>query len=119
MRTPHADEIYKIATGEVFAAAKRAGRFDGMPIDHRDGFIHFSDGAQLRETLKLYFRGATDLVLLAVGAADLGADLRWEASRGGALFPHLYAPLALEAIRWTAPIAVDADGHCDLPDRVE
>ncbi len=119
MNAPHAAEIYKIASAEVFAEAQRAGRFDGMPIDAQDGFMHFSDGAQLRETLKLHFRGQRDLVLLAVRAADLGQNLRWEPSRGGALFPHLYAPLALTAILWSAPIAVAADGHCDLPAAVK
>ena len=83
-----------------------------------DGFVHFSTAGQLAETLRRHFAGQGDLVLLAVPADALGPGLRWEPSRGGDLFPHLYAPLPLSAIVWSAPIAADADGGCTLPEAV-
>jgi uncharacterized protein (DUF952 family) len=110
--------VYKIATATGFAPAARTGQFAGMPIDVRDGFIHLSTAAQLPETLRLHFAGQDGLLLIAVRTADVAANLRWEPSRGGALFPHLYAPLAMSAVAWTAPIAVDADGRCLLPEGV-
>jgi uncharacterized protein (DUF952 family) len=110
--------IYKITTEAVYEPARGTGVFAGMPIDTKDGFIHFSTAGQLAETLRLHFAGQNDLVLLAVRTADLGDDLKWESSRGGALFPHLYAPLPLSAVAWEAPIAVAADGSCDLPEAV-
>lgn len=116
---PSPELIYKIATAAAFEAARLSGRFAGMPIDQRDGYLHFSTAAQLAETLRLHFRGAADLVLLAVRTADLGENLVWEPSRGGQLFPHLYGgPLPLAAIAWEAPLSVDAEGHCKLPEAV-
>jgi uncharacterized protein (DUF952 family) len=85
--------VYKILTRAEWSAALEAGVFLGSPIDLKDGFIHFSTGDQWRETLEKHFAGQTDLVLVAVEAEALGADLKWEVSRGGALFPHLYAHL--------------------------
>lgn len=117
MSTP--EFVYKIATEVAFAPARAAAGFVGMPIDTRDGYIHFSTAAQLAETLRLHFAGQTDLVLLAVRTTDLGASLVWEPSRGGQLFPHLYGgPLALATIAWEAPLSVAADGSCTLPERV-
>lgn len=111
--------IYKIATETAFAPARGQLAFAGMPIDAKDGYIHFSSAEQLRETLRLHFAGQGELVLLAVRSADLGDNLVWEASRGGALFPHLYGePLPTSAIAWEAPISVAADGSCDLPEAV-
>lgn len=108
--------IYKITTANAFAPARHAGTFMGMPIDLRDGYMHFSTAAQLPETLRLHFAGQGDLLLLAVRVADLGADLVWEPSRGGQLFPHLYGgPLKLADVVWQAPISVAADGSCPLP----
>lgn len=117
MSTP--DLIYKIATETAYAPARGATSFAGMPIDAADGYMHFSTAAQLAETLRLHFAGQGDLVLLGVRAADLGDDLVWEASRGGALFPHLYGgPLPSGAIAWEAPLSVAADGSCTLPEAV-
>ena len=117
MSTP--ELIYKIATEAVYAPARVAGAFAGMPIDAADGYMHFSTAAQLSETLRLHFVGQSGLVLLAVRTADLGSGLVWEASRGGALFPHLYGgPLAAQAIAWEAPLSVAADGSCELPEAV-
>tara|TARA_R110002020_G_scaffold15278_9_gene54596 strand:+ start:645 stop:1001 length:357 start_codon:yes stop_codon:yes gene_type:complete len=111
--------VYKIATEAAYAPARGTPSFAGMPIDARDGYIHFSSADQLAETLRLHFAGQSGLVLLAVRTADLGEALVWEASRGGALFPHLYgAPLPIAAIAWEAPLSVSADGSCDLPEAV-
>ncbi len=85
--------IFKILPRSEWAAAEAQGRFAGSGIDLADGFIHFSSADQKDETLRLHFAGRTDLVLVAVEAEALGDPLKWEASRGGALFPHLYGPL--------------------------
>ena len=111
--------VYKIATEAAYASARGKPGFDGMPIDAKDGYIHFSTADQLSETLRLHFAGQGGLVLLAVRSADLGQALVWEASRGGALFPHLYGgPLPAASIAWEAPLSVAADGSCVLPEAV-
>ena len=117
---PHSpDLIYKIATSASYAQARETGHYAGMPIDAADGYMHFSTAAQLSETLRLHFKGETDLVLLAVRTADLDENLVWEPSRGGQLFPHLYAgPLNLTCVAWEASIGVDANGNCTLPEAV-
>ena len=102
--------IYKIHDGASWALAEAAGLFTGAAIDHADGYIHFSTGGQARETAAKHFAGQQGLVLAAVDVAALGADLRWEPSRGGALFPHLYAPLPMSAVRWVAPLPLGPDG---------
>jgi uncharacterized protein (DUF952 family) len=113
------DLIYKIATSASFAPARLSGHYAGMPIDAADGYMHFSTGGQLAETLRLHFKGQPDLVLLAIKAEELGNDLVWEPSRGGQLFPHLYGgPLDLSHVAWEEAISVDADGHCTLPEAV-
>ena len=85
--------IYKILPRAEWEAACAAGAFTGSGVDLKDGFIHFSAADQWRETLEKHFAGQTDLVLVAVEADALGPALKWEVSRGGALFPHLYGPL--------------------------
>lgn len=118
--SPIPEFIYKIATASAYAPARLSGQFDGMPIDARDGYMHFSTAFQLAETLRLHFAGQSDLVLLAVRTDDLGERLVWEPSRGGELFPHLYGgPLALASVVWEAPISVAADGSCTLPGDVK
>ncbi len=112
------EPIYKICPSALWREAERAGRFDGAPVDVRDGFIHFSTAAQLRETAALHFKGERDLVLVAVNAGALGEALRFEPSRGGALFPHLYASLPLSAVISVTPLELQADGHAfpaDIP----
>jgi uncharacterized protein (DUF952 family) len=116
MRNP--EFIYKIATREVAGHAHATGTFTGMPIDERDGYLHFSTAAQLPETLRLHFAGQGDFVLFAVRAADMGAMLRWEPSRGAELFPHVYGTLAISAVVYEAAIAVGSDGACALPEWV-
>lgn len=110
--------IYKIATEDVLEASKRAGDFVGMPIDLKDGYVHFSTAAQLAETLRLHFAGQADLVVFAVPTNGLG-DLRWEQSRGGQSFPHLYGALPMAAMTQSAIISVAADGAVALPDWVK
>jgi uncharacterized protein (DUF952 family) len=102
--------IYKIHPGADWTLAEKSGLFEGAAVDLADGFIHFSTGAQVRETAARHFAGQACLVLVAVEAEALGPALRWELSRGGALFPHLYGPLQLAAVRWVAPIALGPDG---------
>ncbi len=89
--------IYKIATRAQWQAAEASGTFTGAPVDVADGYIHFSTAAQLPDTLAKHFAGQRDLLLIAVEADALGPALRWEVSRGGDHFPHLYAPLPVSA----------------------
>ena len=103
--------IYKISPAELWREAERSGEFAGAPVDHADGFIHFSTAAQVRETAARHFAGQTDLVLVAVDAQALGPALRYEPSRGGALFPHLYGTLPLSAVRWVKPLPPGPEGH--------
>jgi uncharacterized protein (DUF952 family) len=87
------DLIYKIVPESLWRAACRTGSFNGAAVDIQDGFIHFSTAAQVRETAQRHFAGQSDLLLVSFDAGAFGANLKWEPSRGGALFPHLYAPL--------------------------
>ena len=102
--------IYKIAPAALWREAEAAGVFLGAPVDLADGFIHFSSADQARETAARHFAGQADLVLVAVEEAALGPALRWEPSRGGALFPHLYGPLALSAVSAVEPLPLGQDG---------
>jgi uncharacterized protein (DUF952 family) len=113
--TAMAATIYKISPEAPWRAAEAAGRFTGAPVDLKDGYIHFSTAAQAKETAAKHFAGMADLVLVAVDAGKLGADLRWEVSRGGALFPHLYAELPMSAVLWVKPLPLGADGAHVFP----
>lgn len=90
--------IYKLLSAAEWAAAEAEGQYGGSADDHRDGFIHLSGRDQVVETAARHFAGQAGLVLLVVDPDRLGDDLRWEPSRGGALFPHLYAPLPAHAV---------------------
>ena len=103
--------IFKIAGAAEWRAAEAAGVFTGAAVDRADGYIHFSTAAQVAETAAKWFAGRDDLVLAAIDAEALGTDLRWEPSRGGALFPHLYASLPFSAVRWTRALPLGADGR--------
>ena len=96
--------IYKILPRAEWEAAAARGLFEGSGIDLKDGYIHFSTAEQAAETLRLHFAGRTGLVMVAVEADALGADLKWEPSRGGQLFPHLYAPLPTARAAAVEPI---------------
>lgn len=108
--------VYKIAPRMLWEAAEATGVFAGASIDFEDGFIHLSSGAQVKETARLYFAGQTDLLLIAVDTAAVGDALKWEASRGGDLFPHLYAPLEFSAVEFVVPLPLGPDGAHQFPD---
>lgn len=107
--------IYKIAPEAMWREAEKNGTFTGAPIDIADGFIHFSTGSQVRETAARHFAGQTDLLLIAIDQAKLGDALKYEVSRGGALFPHLYTPLDLDAVVSVLPLPLGADGSHRFP----
>ena len=109
------DLVFKLVDHASWQAAAAAGVFAGSAVDWRDGFIHFSTAAQLRETAGRHFAGQADLLVVAVDATALGDALRWEPSRGGDLFPHLYGPLPLSAVRRVSPIGLDDAGRHLFP----
>ena len=113
-----ANPVYKILTEAAFSEAMGKGHFLGSADDRRDGFIHLSAADQLEGTLVKHFARQDGLMLLALDPARLGPHLKWEASRGGALFPHLYAPLDLSALIWAEPLELGADGVHRLPEGV-
>lgn len=102
--------VYKIMTATEWQDFQKIGRYAGSADDLRDGFIHLSDRAQVAETARKHFAGKVGLVLLAVAVDRLGSALRYEPSRGGMLFPHLYAELAVEAVVWNRPVTTNAEG---------
>ena len=108
--------IYKILTAAEWAAAQAAGRFDGSAVDLNDGYIHFSTAAQAQETARRHFHGVEDLVVLAIEAEALGAALKWEPSRGGDLFPHLYGPLDPTLVTAVTKAPLGEDGVPQLGD---
>jgi uncharacterized protein (DUF952 family) len=110
--------IYKILPAREWEDAKAAGRFAGSAVDLADGFIHFSSGHQAAETARRYFRGQADLMVLVVEADTLGPALRWEISRGGEPFPHLYRPLACGEVTEARAAPLGDDGAPDLSDIV-
>jgi len=103
--------IYKIFRRPEWMNLLEAGQTTGAPIDVQDGYVHFSTAAQVAETAAKYFTFESDLVLLALDSTRLGPDLRWEPSRGGALFPHLYRSLRLDDILWDKSLPLGATGH--------
>jgi uncharacterized protein (DUF952 family) len=103
--------IYKICPEPLWRRAEAAGVFTGAPVDLADGFIHFSTAAQVVETARRHFAGQGDLLLIGIDGGKLGPALKFEASRGGDLFPHLYAPLGMDAVRWVRPLPIGKDGH--------
>jgi uncharacterized protein (DUF952 family) len=108
--------IYKICDAGLWAKAERAGVFHGAPIDLADGYIHFSTAGQVAETAAKHFAGQPNLVLAAVDAEALRGELKWEPAREGALFPHLYGPLPMSAVRWVRPLPLGRDSRHVLPD---
>ena len=108
--------IYKICPRALWSAAEAVGVFAGAPVDIADGYIHFSTAAQAQATAARHFAGQHELLLIAVEAAALGTALCWEPSRGGDMFPHLYAPLPLAAVRGVEPLPLGADGRHIFPE---
>lgn len=111
--------IYKLVPTAAWRQAELLGRFTGSPVDLADGFIHLSTAVQVRETAAKHFAGEGDLLLVAVAAADVESQLRWEPSRGGALFPHVYGDLLLSAVRMVTPLPLGADGRHVFPDSLD
>lgn len=108
--------IYKITTRVQWAAAEQTGYFTGAPVDLQDGYIHFSTADTVTETATKHFSGQNDLLLVAVDASALGDALRYEISRGGKAFPHLYANLQLTAVRWVKDLPLNSDGKHQFPE---
>lgn len=108
--------IYKICPEPLWREAEKAGIFKGAPIDIIDGYLHFSTAHQVKETAARHFAGQHDLLLIAIDVERLGGDLRYEPSRGGDLFPHLYAQLPLSAVLWVKPLPLGKDGQHVFPD---
>lgn len=107
--------IYKLFRAAEWTAAQAESRFTGSPVDIKDGFIHFSTAAQAAETAARHFAGEEGLVLAEVDPARLSPLLKWEPSRGGALFPHLYDALPLSAVVRTWVLSVGPDGRHAFP----
>jgi uncharacterized protein (DUF952 family) len=107
--------VYKICPSALWREAEREGVFHGSPVDRKDGFIHFSSAEQAAETTTKHFAGERDLVLLRVDVTKLGDKLKWEPSRGGALFPHLYGDLDLKAVMQVDPLPLGPDGRHRFP----
>lgn len=106
---------YKILTAPQMAELLAKGRFAGAPIDLADGYVHLSTARQVRETLDKHFAGQADLHIASVDLAILGEAVKWEISRGGALFPHVYADLPLAAVLAHGPVEFDGAGNLILP----
>lgn len=108
--------VIKIMSAAEWSHAAATGVYEGSADDKRDGFIHFSAPAQVRGTAAKYFANRDDLMLVSIDARKLGEALRWEESRGGQLFPHLYAPLTLTAVVKSEPLKRKSDGSYEFPD---
>jgi len=106
---------YKVLTASELAVLESSGRFDGAPVDLADGFIHLSTATQLGETIAKHFAGQTDIQIAAIDLAALGGAVKWEPSRGGQLFPHVYAPITLDVVIAYSPLAHEPDGSIRLP----
>ncbi|KIC08163.1 hypothetical protein RA19_19465 [Leisingera sp. ANG-M1] len=103
--------IYKIFRADEWAALQAAGETQGAPVDVADGFVHFSTATQAAETAAKHFAGAEGLTLLACDAGAMGEDLKWEVSRGGAEFPHLYRNIRLSDVVWSKPLPLVGGAH--------
>ncbi len=108
--------IFKIVPKAMWQTAEAAGVFKGAPVDLADGYIHFSTADQARETAAKHFKGQDDLLLAAFESELFGETLKWEPSRGGALFPHLYADLKPGDAIWVKALPLSADGVHVFPE---
>ena len=107
--------LYKICTRAEWSAAEASGVFTGSAVDRADGFIHLSAREQVEETARRHFAGQADLVLVEIDEAQLAAALRWEPSRGGALFPHVYDAMAVGAATSVTALLLGAGGEHQFP----
>ncbi|MBV1868603.1 MAG: DUF952 domain-containing protein [Marinosulfonomonas sp.] len=103
--------IYKIFRADEWAVLRDTGQTRGAPIDVTDRFVHFSTGKQVAETCAKYFAGDKGLFLLVLDSDELGDALKWETSRGGDLFPHLYRELRMQDVFWHTELPLGPDGH--------
>lgn len=110
------DIAYKVVAADEWRAAVAEGRYEGSAVDLADGYIHMSTEDQLAETLRKHYAGQTDLLMLSVDLTQFSDDLVWEPSRGGALFPHLYAPLPVAAVTASRALSVTTDGEIIFKD---
>ena len=108
-------QIYKVVSRQLWAEVTEAGVLRGADVDVRDGFIHFSAAHQVAETVAKHFSGQDDLLLIEVDAGRFGEALRWESSRGGDLFPHLYGGMPLDSVLSVVELPLAADGHHVFP----
>ena len=106
---------YKILTADQLAALEHDGSFAGSPVDLQDGYIHLSTADQLPETLAKHYAGQDGLQLVAVDLEALGDAVKWEPSRGGALFPHIYGSITLDVVIAYSPLEHEPDGSIRLP----
>lgn len=104
-------QIYKILRADEWTKLCADGQTDGAPIDIQDGYIHLSTGTQVAETVAKHFGQESGLSILALDSEALGDDIKWETSRGGALFPHLYRNLLLADVVWQTDLPLGEDGH--------
>jgi uncharacterized protein (DUF952 family) len=110
--------VYKIARKTEWEEAERSGIFAGSPDDNRDGFIHLSSAAQVRATCAVHFASERDLLLVAVDAERLGPALKWELSRRGQSFPHLYGALRVADVQSVIAIRTEPGGRAVFPSEI-
>lgn len=115
MSASQAQVAYKVLTAEEMDRLETDGSFAGAPVDTADGFIHLSTAEQIGETVAKHFSGHSDLHVAAVDLVALGAAVKWEPSRGGALFPHIYGTLPMSAVIAYGPMERDDEGRVRLP----
>ncbi len=115
---PAVSTIYKICPASAWREAERQGAFRGSADDLRDGFIHFSTASQVAGTVARHFAGQTGLFLIAINADALGDALKWEPSRGGELFPHLYGELDIGTVTKILDLRIRSDGSHDIPELI-
>ncbi|TPW20433.1 MAG: hypothetical protein FD126_1691 [Elusimicrobia bacterium] len=111
--------IYKLLRAEEWALFQNQTYFKGAPVDVKDGYIHFSTAEQVKETAAKHFAGVAGLVLAEVDPRQLGAALKWEPSRGGQLFPHLYSPMTMKAVVKTWTLTLGPDGKHSFPNSMK
>ncbi|MQX37107.1 DUF952 domain-containing protein [Roseospira navarrensis] len=112
---PYPRLVYRLCHADDWRAAALSGVFEGTDVDTRDGYIHLSEAGQVEDTARLHYAGVRPLMLLIVDGEKVAGDLRWEPSRGGALFPHLYGTIPLEAVMAALPVPEDREGHLMFP----
>lgn len=110
IKMPRAADVFKVLPAALWQEAMCAGAFTGSADDLRDGYIHLSTEEQVSGTLAKYFRHANDLLIIAFASDDFGASLKWEPSRGGMLFPHVYGPVPVSLALWHRQLPLGADG---------